>query len=82
MKQKIIAFGVKVLAVPDHHHYFQAPGGQVFRLVGINEDPLCMRVHLHKNPDCSFRQTGSHPGTWKTDTIRTAKRGESKLMRN
>jgi len=24
--------------VPDPHLYFQAPGGQVFRLVGTNED--------------------------------------------
>jgi hypothetical protein len=24
--------------VPDPHLYFQAPGGQVFRLVGINQD--------------------------------------------
>lgn len=38
MKQKILAFGVKKLDVPDPHLYFQAPGGQVFRLVGINED--------------------------------------------
>jgi catechol 2,3-dioxygenase-like lactoylglutathione lyase family enzyme len=38
MRQKIAAFGVKVLDVPDVHLYFQAPGGQVFRLVGINED--------------------------------------------
>lgn len=38
MKQKILAFGVKKLDVPDAHLYFQAPGGQVFRLVGINED--------------------------------------------
>ena len=38
MRQKIIGFGVKVLDVPDPHLYFQAPGGQVFRLVGINED--------------------------------------------
>lgn len=38
MKKKIIAFGVKVLDVPDPHLYFQAPGGQVFRLVEINED--------------------------------------------
>lgn len=38
MKQKIIDFGVKVLDVPDNHLYFQAPGGQVFRLVGINEN--------------------------------------------
>ena len=38
MKQKILAFGVKKLDVPDPHLYFQAPGGQVFRLVGIGED--------------------------------------------
>jgi catechol 2,3-dioxygenase-like lactoylglutathione lyase family enzyme len=38
MKQKILAFGVKKLDVPDPHLYFQAPGGQVFKLVGINED--------------------------------------------
>ena len=38
MRQKILAFGVKRLDVPDLHLYFQAPGGQVFRLVGISED--------------------------------------------
>lgn len=38
MRQKIVDFGVKVLDVPDPHLYFQAPGGQVFRLVGITED--------------------------------------------
>lgn len=38
MKQKIISFGVKVLDVPDPHLYFQAPGGQMLRLVGIAED--------------------------------------------
>jgi catechol 2,3-dioxygenase-like lactoylglutathione lyase family enzyme len=38
MKQKILAFGVKKLDVPDPHLYFQAPGGQVFRLVDIDED--------------------------------------------
>jgi catechol 2,3-dioxygenase-like lactoylglutathione lyase family enzyme len=38
MKQKILAFGVKQLDVPDPHLYFQVPGGQVFRLVAINED--------------------------------------------
>jgi catechol 2,3-dioxygenase-like lactoylglutathione lyase family enzyme len=38
LKQKIVAFGVRVLEVPDPHLYFQAPGGQVLRLVGINED--------------------------------------------
>ena len=29
---------MRVLDVPDPHLYFQAPGGQVFRLVGIDED--------------------------------------------
>jgi hypothetical protein len=38
LKNKILAFGVKKLDVPDPHLYFQAPGGQVFRLVEINED--------------------------------------------
>ena len=38
MKPRILAFGVKKLDVVDVHLYFQAPGGQVFRLVGINED--------------------------------------------
>lgn len=38
MRERIVAFGVKVLPVPDPHLYFQAPGGQVFRLVGTNED--------------------------------------------
>lgn len=36
--RKITAFGVKVLPVPDPRLYFQAPGGQVFRLAGIHED--------------------------------------------
>jgi hypothetical protein len=38
MRQNIVAFGVKVLDVPDPHLYFQAPGGQVWRLVGTKED--------------------------------------------
>jgi catechol 2,3-dioxygenase-like lactoylglutathione lyase family enzyme len=38
VRQKIVGFGVRVLQVPDPHLYFQAPGGQVLRLVGIGED--------------------------------------------
>ena len=38
MTRKILEFGVRKLAIPDPHLYFQAPGGQVLRLVGINED--------------------------------------------
>jgi catechol 2,3-dioxygenase-like lactoylglutathione lyase family enzyme len=38
MRQRIVHSGVTVLDVPDPHLYFQPPGGQVFRLVGIDED--------------------------------------------
>jgi catechol 2,3-dioxygenase-like lactoylglutathione lyase family enzyme len=38
MRREIVAFGVTVLEMRDPHLYFQAPGGQVFRLVGIDED--------------------------------------------
>jgi len=38
LRQRIVAFGVKVLDMQDPHLYFQAPGGQVLRLVGIDED--------------------------------------------
>ena len=38
MKQKIIDFGVRLVDIPDPHLYFQAPGGQVFKLVAMNED--------------------------------------------
>lgn len=39
MSRKIIESGlVRKLDVPDPHLYFQAPGGQCLRLVGIDED--------------------------------------------
>jgi len=38
MTQRILDFGVRKLDIPDPHLYFQAPGGQVLRLVGIDED--------------------------------------------
>jgi hypothetical protein len=38
MTRKILDFGVLKLEIPDPHIYFQAPGGQVLRLVGIDED--------------------------------------------
>jgi hypothetical protein len=38
MQRKILDFGVRRLDIPDEHLYFQAPGGQVWRLVGVNED--------------------------------------------
>ena len=36
--RKILNSGVRKLEVPDPHLYFQAPGGQCLRLVGIDED--------------------------------------------
>ena len=38
MTRRILDFGVRKLEMPDPHLYFQAPGGQVLRLVGIDED--------------------------------------------
>jgi hypothetical protein len=39
VSRKILESGlVRKLDVPDPHLYFQAPGGQCLRLVGINED--------------------------------------------
>ncbi|HEY4149442.1 MAG TPA: VOC family protein [Chitinophagaceae bacterium] len=39
MSRKIIGSGlVRKLEIPDPHLYFQAPGGQCLRLVGIDED--------------------------------------------
>ncbi len=38
VQQQIIDFGVKVIQIDDPHLYFQAPGGQAYRLVGTDED--------------------------------------------
>ena len=39
VSRKILASGlVRKLEVPDPHLYFQAPGGQCLRLVGLDED--------------------------------------------
>jgi hypothetical protein len=39
MRRKILALGLaRQLEIPDPHLYFQAPGGQCLRLVGIDED--------------------------------------------
>ena len=39
MRRKILESGlVRKLDIPDPHLYFQAPGGQCLRLVGIDED--------------------------------------------
>ena len=38
MRKRILDSGVRKLELPDPHLYFQAPGGQCMRLVGIDED--------------------------------------------
>lgn len=38
MRRKIVQSGVNLIEIPDPHLYFQAPGGQVFKLVEIDED--------------------------------------------
>ena len=38
MTRRILDFGVGKLDVPDAHLYFQAPGGQCLRFVGVDED--------------------------------------------
>jgi hypothetical protein len=39
LKQRVLAFGINEVEFWDKEHfYFQAPGGQVFRLVGVSED--------------------------------------------
>jgi hypothetical protein len=39
MRRNILESGlVRKLEMPDAHFYFQAPGGQCFKLVGIDED--------------------------------------------
>lgn len=48
LKQEILAFGVKQIDFPDPHFYFQAPGGQAFKIVGIEED-----LSLYENSSSS-----------------------------
>ena len=50
MRQKILDSGARKLDIPDPHLYFQAPGGQVLRLVGIDED-LSFYEGLGTGPD-------------------------------
>lgn len=38
LTKKILDSGARKLEVPDPHLYFQAPGGQCWRLVGVDED--------------------------------------------
>jgi catechol 2,3-dioxygenase-like lactoylglutathione lyase family enzyme len=55
MRKKILVFGVKKIDVPDPHLYFQAPGGQAFRLAGINEDLSLYQGSSSSRPGSSAR---------------------------
>src|SRR5215472_2780843 len=48
--RKILAFGVRRPEAPDPHLYFQAPGGQCLRPVGIDED-LSFYEGVGEGPD-------------------------------
>jgi len=61
MERKILAFGVKKLEVPDPHLYFQAPGGQVFRLVGIDEDLSVYEQSTSPKPGASAAASQARP---------------------
>jgi hypothetical protein len=61
LKKKILDFGVRKLDVPDPHLYFQAPGGQCWRLVGINED-LSFYEGMGKGPDVAKVKEGANRG--------------------
>jgi hypothetical protein len=50
MIRKILDFGVRRLEASDPHLYFQAPGGQCLRLVGIDED-LSFYEGAEQGPD-------------------------------
>lgn len=58
-KQRILAFGVNKVAIPDPHFYFQAPGGQVFKLVDINED-LSLYENSRSSRPGAANQSQSH----------------------
>ena len=61
MKKKILDFGVRKLDVPDPHLYFQAPGGQCWRLAGIDED-LSFYEGMGEGPDVAKVKEGAAKG--------------------
>ncbi len=61
LTRKILDFGVRKLDVPDPHLYFQAPGGQCWRLVGINED-LSFYEGMGDGPNVTKVKEGANKG--------------------
>jgi hypothetical protein len=65
MRLKILESGlVRKLEVPDPHLYFQAPGGQCLRLVGIDED-MSFYEGAGAGPDVSKVKEALKKGTGK-----------------
>jgi hypothetical protein len=50
VSRRILDAGARTLPMPDPHLYFQAPGGQCLRLVGIDED-LSFYEGVGEGPD-------------------------------
>ena len=68
VKEKILTFGVTTIDYPRdmEHFYFQAPGGQVFRLVSNSED-----VNLYRTDSTPVPQREQRRGArarWSTGT--------------
>ncbi len=61
MRKKILDSGVRKLDLPDPHLYFQAPGGQCWRLVGIDED-LSFYEGMGEGPDVAKVKEGAAKG--------------------
>ena len=61
LTRKILDFGIRKLDVPDPHLYFQAPGGQCWRLVGINED-LSFYEGMGEGPNVEKVKEGANKG--------------------
>jgi len=61
MRKKILDAGVMRLDVPDSHLYFQAPGGQCWRLVGIDED-LSFYEGMGEGPNVNKVKEGAAKG--------------------
>ena len=81
---KVLAFGVRKLDMPDPHLYFQAPGGQVLRLVGIDED-LSFYEGAADGPDVARVKEALQRGTMDAPTTvrrRREGRGDSPAPRS
>ncbi|HEY4336854.1 MAG TPA: VOC family protein [Puia sp.] len=61
LEKKILDAGARKLDVPDPHLYFQAPGGQCWRLVGIDED-LSFYEGTGAGPDVAKVKEGAANG--------------------